>query len=92
MSEQRYPIQDFLMFLSYFGTHLDNPVLGQVMDEMGLSERDDLSESEIQAVMYELSCRVRNGLLAIEHPAAAPYARLVNLATGVVDVAGKGLR
>lgn len=86
MSELRLPTGDFLMYLSYFGTHLDNPVLLEVMEEQGLVGRPELTEAEMGAVLYALSEKVREGLEALDTPEAKSYARLMNLASGVVDL------
>ena len=86
MSEFRVPIQDFLLYLSYFGTHLDNPHLNAIMAEQGLTDRDELTETEMGNVLYALGEAARRGLESLDDPAAKSYARLMNLASGVVDL------
>lgn len=86
MSEETTLMKDFLFFLSYFGTHLDNPALASVLNELNLADREAVTEAEMSAVLDALAEKVRVDLGALKTPAAAPYARLMNMGAGVVDV------
>lgn len=85
-TEKIYPMKDALFFLSYNGIHLDNPALHAVFAEFGLADRDTITERELGQVLYALAETMRDGLMELKVPQAASYARLMRLASGVVDV------
>lgn len=88
-SGMEVPLTDFLFFLSYFGTHLDNPALARVLDRFGLAERQTVTEAEMARVIEALADEARAGLEAIAEakPELATFARVAGLSTAVATVA-----
>lgn len=83
------PLTEFLFFLSYFGTHLDNPALARVLDRFGLAERQTVTEEEMARVIEALGDEARAGLEAIAEarPELASFARIAGLSTAVATLA-----
>lgn len=80
-------MKDFLIFLSYFGTHLDNPFLAEVLEELELTERETVTEPEMQAVMDGLALKIRAGLDGLATPQAASFAQLLDRSAAAVGLA-----
>lgn len=91
-SGMEVPLAEFLFFLSYFGTHLDNPALARVLDRLGLADRATVSEDEMAKVITALGEEARLGLEAIAEarPELAPIARLAGFSTAMAEIAIQG--